>query len=307
MSAKVNNKKKDNRSKKKRRLGYLVSKRKNKLIKDAQTLSGQIRLGILRCLATKIDDGMSTSELEAAVPCHRDTVYDVCEELKYKGMVTKKGNKFGNYHITSKAVGSPEIKGFLFGSKAMEQFYLFEHPGPESTLKQSISVNNKFCNNNYCKSVVLRQPHDGIIPDKELKDELSLFEFAIRIGSIITYEMIQALKYGSSPILENQVNKDIMAWKWVDNVIKPDLTLNAFAKLDPVGNILKRNKNVDQPRGPLYEVDEKGDLKQLERSFENVFPDVYDRLENIIESIPGEVDLIRNHAIEHTSSRKLSS
>ena len=36
----------------------------------------------------------------------------------------------------------------------------------------------------------------------------------------------------------------MMAWKWVNNVIKPDLILSAFAKLDPVGNILKRNKNV---------------------------------------------------------------
>lgn len=65
----------------------------------------------------------------SAVPCHRDTIYDICEnELKRDGMVTKKGNKFGNYRISSKAIGSPEIKGFLFGSKAMKQFYLFERP-----------------------------------------------------------------------------------------------------------------------------------------------------------------------------------
>jgi hypothetical protein len=72
--------------------------------------------------------------------------------------------------------------------------------------------------------------------------------------------------------------------------------LTAFSELDPVGRILKRNKSVDEPKGAFYEVDEKADLKQLIRSFENVFPEIYERLDSIMEGIPGEVELIRNHS-----------
>jgi hypothetical protein len=166
----------------------------------------------------------------------------------------------------------------------------------ESTLNQWISISNKFCNNEYCKTIALGEPCDRIIPDRGLKDQLCLFEFVIRIGAIIIYEMIQALKYGSLPVLENQINKDILAWKWVDNVIKPDLILKAFAELEPVGRMLKRNKNDEQPKGPFYEVDKKDDLEQIARSFQGIFPEVYERLEDIIKDIPGEVEWIRNYA-----------
>jgi hypothetical protein len=294
MSANVHKRKKP-KNKQNRKVGYFVSKQKNKLIKEQRSLRKQNKLRIVQCLAAELSSGMSTTELSTAVPCHRDTTHDICEELKLDGMVTKNG-KFGKYFITSKAIGSPEIGGFLFGSKAMQQFYSFERPASTSNLKKWLSVNNKFCDNEYCKSIVLGKPYEEIIPDRRLKDQLGLFEFVIRIGAIITYEMVQALKYDSSPILKNQVNKDILAWKWVDNVIRPELILKAFAECEPVYRILKRNKNIDEQRGPFYEVDKKDDLKQLTRSLENVFPEVYEKLESIMKWIPDEVERIRNHA-----------
>lgn len=99
----------------------------------------------------------------------------------------------------------------------LDQEYFSSH------LKRWVYSYNKFCNT-YLQDTLLHKEHNGIIPGRDLQDELILFEFVLRIGAFITYGIIDAMRYHESKEikkeLDNIINKNELVSRWLDNAIK---------------------------------------------------------------------------------------
>jgi hypothetical protein len=96
--------------------------------------------------------------------------------------------------------------------------------------------------------------------------------------------------------------KDQLAWKWVDNVITPKSILAAFADIGAVHGRLKRYKS---GRGPFYDMDKK-EVEKLFQIFQNVFPEVYEKSEDILSGLQSRIDSDREYAKEILDRDKLS-
>lgn len=231
--------------------------------------------------------GKSSAELREDTGLSRDRIHTICKEYMDEGMLYKTG-RYGIYLLTQKALGDPARKGRLFGLKIMKDFLSFDY----------VSANSgKFCNTAYIDNIVndikMRNTKLSINRDPNIKDQLFLFEFAVRIGAIITYEMIRALTFASDSS-EGMKEKDQRAWKWVDNVINAKSILASFADIWVAKKGLKRTKF---DRGPFYDMDKK-ELETLLQSFQNVFPEVYKKSEDIISGLQSRIDSDREYAKE---------
>jgi hypothetical protein len=160
-------------------------------------------------------------------------------------------------------------------------------------------------------------------------DEINLFEFANRIGALITYIMIQALS--PKKILsynENLLGIDVrikgkdkynMSSNWVNKAIIPTLILSEFCKLWmmerglavlnklPIDKYLppeiqnyflatqKEFRQYD-PEGSYsshLEMDNEN-FSKLVNAFEKVYPNLFKEFENLRKGLPAELDsLIR--------------
>lgn len=230
--------------------------------------------------------GKTSAELKKEMNLSRDRVYTICKKYLDEGLFFKTG-KFGKYRLTSKALGDPAKKAFFFNSKMMKDFWSFE----------SISKSNAFCNTEYIQSILNDNKNGRNKPTFKRdpgKDKLSLFEFALRIGSIVTYEMLMAIKFASDCSEAN--TKDKLAWKWIDNVINPGLILKAFACIPEIERRLKRNSTNERPYS-FYDMDST-DVGCLMQSFQSVFPDVYRKSEGILSGLQRRIDSYRKHSKE---------
>lgn len=112
-----------------------------------------------------------------------------------------------------------------------------------------------------------------------LKDGLTLFEFSLRMGALITYVMMTGMKYQG----------DENVWSWIQKAITLQSLLNAFTRIEPVASRLNSNINNNIKETEEYEMDPDY-LRSLEKAYENVFPEVYRRLENITEFLPHQIE-----------------
>jgi hypothetical protein len=239
---------------------------------------------ILEIITESGSDGISTKDLSFRANLHRDRVNTLCKKLKAEGLIQRR-EKFGRYHRASKLVSDPRIGGFLFGREAIKQVLLqlrgMSGFNPnlfpdKKTLrtKDWISASSRFCNKRYCKDVLSNKQNMGITPEQMLidRDGLTLFEFSLRIGALITYVMIRGLKHQG----------DENVWAWIRDSITLQALLRAFTLIEPVANRLDastRDENHEYEMLPDY-------LSSLEQAYENAFPEVYRRLENIADYIP---------------------
>jgi hypothetical protein len=239
---------------------------------------------IFSIIAASEPDGKSSADLRKDTNLSRDRIHTICRKYMDLGLLFKTG-RFGKYRLTEKALGDPGKRGFYFGSTAMKKFFSLD----------LICTNNKFCNSKYCELAISDKHYLKNTLGSDIRNEVDLFEFALRIGSVITYEMIEAMKYFGSEIIADKVDKDQLAWKWVDSVITPNRILKAFADTNVIGKRLNRNKNDSLTKWSFYEMD-KEDLHELELEFKNVFPEVYVQLEDIMSKLPSKIDLTREYA-----------
>lgn len=294
----------------------------NKSLQENKT-----KIKILYSLAVNQPDGESTSELAKDTGLHRDTIHTLCEDLKREGLVVKKG-KFANYKITINAFDYPSLSGFVFGNKVIGQII-----GSKKIIgneRRWICEYSKFCNNELCRKLNMHEKFcddhlhrsiiDGTKDQKSLNgheikmleeheemvntqlDELDLFEFANRIGAVITYTMIQALRstrlIHKSPgpagdknhqIALTGIEIDNRARMWVNNAIKPQSILSEFAKQYIIKRGLKGSfKDPGGSSWSFYDLDEIN-FKKLTATFENAFPEYFKELEEIREEMPEEI------------------
>jgi hypothetical protein len=102
---------------------------------------------------------------------HRDTVARLCKCLQMDDYIFRK-NKQSEYHITNKVYAYPELTAFSFGTRAIR------------TISDDIQRGRG--------QVTRSNPNYNAVEAK--RDQQTLHEFAARLGAIIEYILIQALR-----------------------------------------------------------------------------------------------------------------
>lgn len=241
---------------------------------------------LLSIIAASEPVGKSSAELREEMNLSRDRIHTICKEYIDEAMLYKTARS-GKYRLTQKALGDPARKGYLFCLKAMKDFFSLN----------DISLTNMFCNTSYNRNIVNSKEKAGtellLNRDPNILDKLGLFEFALKIGAFITYEMIMAIKFASDSS-EDGAAKDMHAWRWIDSALNSHLMLAKFKDISPVGNRLKRNRFNDIPQGPFYDMNAR-ELETLFQSFQDVFPEVYRKSENILSGLQSRINSDRKY------------
>jgi hypothetical protein len=238
------------------------------------------------------EDGKSTAELTKEADLSRDRIHSICKKLIDEGDLYKTG-RYGKYRLTPKALGDPSMKGFFFDSKIMKTLPATKY----------LSADNKFCNTSYIQRILKRNVRDdenndskrqALERDSNIKDKLCLFEFALNIGAIVTFGMLMGIKFASD--CSEPSIKDKVAWKWIENVIQPNVILARFADIPEIERRLKRNSTNQRPYS-FYDMDSK-EVESLMLSFQDVFPEVYQKSEEILSGLQNRIDSERRHVKE---------
>jgi hypothetical protein len=260
-----------------------VKARKEKGIKSMEKVMSLIKASV---------DGKSTAELTKGTGLSRDRIHSICRKRIDEGDLYKTG-RYGKYRLTPKALGDPSMKGFFFDSKIMKTL----------PATQYLSADNKFCKTPYIQGILKQNLGDddnddskkhALERDSNIKDKLCLFEFALNIGAIVTFDMLMGIKFASD--CSEPSIKDKVAWKWIDNVIHPSVILARFADIPEIERRLKRISTNQRPYS-FYDMDSK-EVESLMLSFQDVFPEVYQKSEEILSGLQNRIDSERRHVKE---------
>jgi hypothetical protein len=234
--------------------------------------------------------GLGTGELVKELsPCVRATIYNIAEELKKEDEIFKTGGKRGKYHLKPKKFEDPEIIAFLFELKSMSA-KTFYRLGTDP-----LCLRNIFCNKKLCKTALTsdRKTSDSLF------DSANFFEFSLRLGAIVTYELLQAIRY-SQPQQQQQdtkINSNLRnerMYKYIENALKPWSWIFRFGELLAVNKRLKpRNENIttkkQESEDPLSVLElQDGKFKELETVFKKTFPELFKDLEKVRKTIRKE-------------------
>ena len=89
----------------------------------------------------------------------------------------------GKNHLVSKIFEEDlGLNAFLFGTTMTRKFYeLTEYP---------TCINNIFCNTRFCQEKWMSEDYDK---SDSLVDEIYIFDFALRLGAVIIYQLMQGV------------------------------------------------------------------------------------------------------------------
>jgi IclR helix-turn-helix domain len=274
---------------------------KEEYIARLRLIGEQNKETILECIAKSEPEGRSTSELSEETELHRDTIYNLSKQLENEGWVKKEG-KYGKYHLTEKALDDPSIGSWIFRGEVMRSIARWSVPWAKPNKFSSLETK---------------------APNKEYETEGELFDFANKIGALIVYILLHALRprdvaiNGSSKrkVTLSGKEKTEQARRWVENTISPRWLLFEFCRVPiiakglavwagdipisksiptevqrKVRDIQKRRRKIN-PQDPIwtqYELDE-DTFGSLTRAFANVYPEINALLELIRKSLPDKV------------------
>jgi predicted transcriptional regulator len=314
---------------------------------------------IFESIAASEPIGRHVSQIASDIGKGRTLMTRYCRRLEDNGLICRK-NKQAPYHITEKAYSYPRLSAFSFGTQAIRNIRnlicickanrfctrIISNKIVSDIFWSDMSVEN-IKSAKKCIAETQRALEKGDIMsalnqlrlvdkelslssercDEQLTDQIDLFEFATRIGALIEYIMIQALrpkKLLPDNDLEVDVpikgkDKDDIAYNWVENAIQPIGILSEFCRLwtvkrglptfadkgkmtynDPsfppeIQNKLNaerkkmRKMDIDDPYWSRHEMDEEN-FKKLTEAFANTYPDIYDELEKLRKGLPDEIE-----------------
>jgi hypothetical protein len=205
---------------------------------------------------------LCTSELAKYTQLHRETVLILCKQLVDEGWIYDKINKHGKYRLNKKS-------DFEFPSRSRFRNKLFSK---FDRLSIVTAEKNEFFNLDKDKLSTTKE-HDYV-------EKFVIFEFANRIGALITYLIIEAMQpKGLIPPNTNiPINfknskfdfisggeRDRIVREFINTVIDPQFLLQKFSRLGLVRTGLKINnpikKNIDKIVNSL-EIEEKKATKE---------------------------------------------
>jgi predicted transcriptional regulator len=274
---------------------------------------------VLESIVTSEPEGRHVFQIAIDVGMSRQRAARYCIKLDELGLIERK-NKEAPYHITEKIYSYPMLGAHFFGNEAIRNI---------RNRRKWLCDTTRFCNTKLCRSILKQNANTGHTHSD--LDEINLFEFANRIGALITYIMIQALS--PKKILsynENLLGIDVpikgkdkfnMSHNWVNKAIIPTSILSEFCKLWMVERglavfnrlpidkslppeiqnaFLAKQKELRQydPEDPYsshLEMDN-DNFSKLVNAFEKVYPNLFKEFENLRKRLPAEIDsLIRTY------------
>lgn len=297
-----------------------IQEQRMKSIDNIKKIGEQNWQRILNCIEAGMPYGKTTSELVKETGLDRDTIYSHCKQLIKKGLIIKQG-KFGKYRLTTKFYNNPIY---------MAQCLMREILQEPSFRTGYVSLHNKFTNEKLSEKFedLYSQGTNffKIIRNRSKMDAILIYEFANRIGAIITYLIIQAFQFSRdsqssllnamSHMEKNNSNAnqqkyrqkgfvdgnlmDKLTIEWINKAIQPYMILNEFVRFMNYErshiygeDILRRTKKPDNnnPKSwSFYEI-ERSDYQKFLNAFGSVYPDVFDLIEHIKnEELPGKIN-----------------
>jgi hypothetical protein len=235
---------------------------------------------IYSLIAKSEPEGMSTYELIEATKdkqrprgFHRDRIHTVCRELMKEGLVARKG-RFGRYRLGSKGREDMRVRAFLFRRQLFKKFYQLSDPGVSFSCKFSkIADSERY--KSLPSSEQLQQYSNEVLNTNKDVDELYVFEYALKLGAILTYQLIQGIRYAQERSDLDETKRTDIIIKWIEDIVDPGAIMQAFSKLITV------SKRTQAPKDPsLFEL-HKVRFEDLENIFKNVFPLLFTDLEKI--------------------------
>jgi hypothetical protein len=187
---------------------------------------------ILETIRNYEPEGRRLLDIANDIHKHRDTARRLCNRLQRDHYITRR-NKQSPYHVTDKANGDPADTAVFFQRQALENILSWKW----------LSLTNNFCDKDHCKNI-LNDPEQRL----GRSDQLTLFEFANRVGALIVYSMVQACRPKKPELNINNiriginlkgVDKEKIARSWT-NSLSGDRIFSEFSKMDLVKKSLSR-------------------------------------------------------------------
>jgi hypothetical protein len=277
---------------------------KQDYIAKLRTIGEQNKEKILEDIARS--GGRSTGQLKEDTGLSRETIYTLCRQLEQAGLISKKG-KFAKYRLTNKALEDPALSSWIFSREAMKSF---------SRWTVMASRPNKF-------STINEENHAA-----EYLAQRELFEFGNKIGALITYILLQAIRprilringtktSGTAKKVQlSGKEKTEQAKLWVEKTINPFRILFEFCRVPTIAkglavwagdipidkslpaevqkkarDIQKKRRKIN-PQDPLwtqFEMDEES-FSKLTAAFAIIYPEINAQLELIRRTLPDKIE-----------------
>ena len=318
---------------------------------------------IFESIASSEPIGIRVSHIAGNIGKDRTLVTRYCKRLEDIDYIYRK-NKQAPYHLTDKAFSYPRLHAFSFGIQAIRNIrhltkwicedskfcnddfcrrIISNNIGSNIFRSDASATNIKSAKE--CLAETQKALKKGDIPlaldqltlidkelslssiqcDEQLIDQLNLFEFANRIGALIVYILIEAvrpkkllshnddlLRTDIPPIkgkYKQQISRD-----WVDNAIKPTKILWEFGQIwmvkrglaifnrIPINKTLNpevqrhligkqedlRQYSPQDPYWSLFEMDEEN-FDKLVSIFKSVYPNIFVEFEHLRRKLPSEL------------------
>jgi hypothetical protein len=263
------------------------------LIDEKKEMKFRNKQKILQCIGSNPINGKPTNAIVVETGLSRDTIHVLGKELMKEGLVSKQGH-FGNYLLTLKILKNHRYLAQRLTDEILHDSLLSNH---------YVSLNNAFC----CKDTIQKfvslrsQPSTFFkkMSNRVGMDSILLYEFASRIGALITYLTIQAFQFGRESVPNNDARLiDRLALDWMNDTIKPHMIINEFIRFMNYNrgriygkDILRRTKKLDINRPELssfYEIERK-DYDRFINVFATVYPEFF-----------AQINIIRNEKLSES-------
>jgi len=181
------------------------------------------------------NSSLSSSELCKNTGFKRDKVNRVTKKLIEKNLIMQ--DKNGKFQLTINAAMNPKLQSTIFGMDAFRE--LLNGVSSSLFMENFISINQTYD--------IANQEHlffSDIKKGKNLtKESEILFDFAITIGSLITFIMLKAVKPSEKEDM-NGKEKEEQSLTWIRNSIIPSVIFSQFMEMD----IIKKGKRIKKSR-----------------------------------------------------------
>jgi hypothetical protein len=294
---------------------YLTSKEIIRRLELKRSPGTKARDFILMALIEAGKNGLPQKALIEKTGLSRAKVYDDCEKLeKEEGLIrSETKGKRTTYYATQKIFDDLSLHSLVFGKEIFSKISDSHIP----VITQRNLCSNRFHGNSpYYET---RFNDDVYFEKKFNRDDDSierlLFEYSSRVGSIITYILLQAMNSDVIKTLtfnekmSGSAAKDYLVKKWIQNVISPTEMLKVLrkclrdARYEVAGNESQELGNISS-----YGLKDEA-IGELTGAFSRVFPNVYNDLEEtrlaFPKSLEQEKKLIEQSICKHELALEL--
>jgi hypothetical protein len=198
-----------------------------KATEERRRLGHETRQQILLLILKSEPWGMTTKELVNATGKDRRTIHKVCNECQKKGLVIPKTGRFGKYHVIEEAtrIDDPSI-----GSLVVQLHMI--RTGLLGLGEVALTSSMDFCDATRLQKILNNSRRkNSTIQQKESLGKFFLFEFALRLGSSLLYNMIKSMKYANPSLRISESKRNQLIKIQFETALNPTLLRGTFELL----------------------------------------------------------------------------